>query len=86
MLVYPRIQVSFCFSAGRPSERSVDSITWNEDGSSDTEHSERAAMHDPDKEGNPNNGGRIYNSSAIVTSDGTRLRRSGYSKNGTLFN
>ena len=85
MLVYPRIQVLFCFSAGRPSDRSVDSITWNEDESSDTEHSERAAIHDPDKEGNPNNGGRIYSSSAIVTSDGTRPPRSRYSKNGTHF-
>ena len=72
ILVYPLVHVSFCFSAGRPSDRSVDSITLKDDGSSYSVHSERAARQDPDREGNPNSGGRIYNSSGIVTSDGTR--------------
>jgi len=77
ILVYPLVHVSFCFSAGRPSDRSVDSITLKDDRSSDRVHSERAARQDPDREGNPNSGGRIYNSRVIVTSDGARTASSG---------
>ena len=69
MLVYPRIHSLPRFSAGRPRERFVDSITLNEDKPRERVHSERVAMQEPDNEGSPNNGGRMYNSSDILRSD-----------------
>jgi hypothetical protein len=85
MLVKPRIQTSLCFSAGRLRVRSVDSMTLKEDGSRDCVHNDRAAIQEPDKEGSPNNGGRIYNSSVISMSDRKRLSLKLHNTFGRVF-
>jgi len=68
ILVYPRCHFPLLFSAGRPIDRSVDSITLKEDLVRDRWHNDNAAIHEPDTEGNVNNGGRMYNSMSIFPS------------------
>jgi hypothetical protein len=66
MLLYPRCHLSESFNAGIPIDRSVHSITVNSDCSRARLQSESAAIHDPEIEGRPNSGGRIYNSRDIM--------------------
>jgi hypothetical protein len=48
-----------------PIERSVDSRILKPDLERERWQRERAAMHDPDKDGRSNNGGKMYSSNVI---------------------